>query len=145
MEVIVEENGQEYLSKDLELFLDDSLVDTLKIGADLKGRAVTDIQISGSGVGATRQEAIYNSLEDMKTMQTVLVTGSLPVKLDIVKIDIISPSLGSEFVGESILIGLLAILAIAVIISIKYRTPKIVIPMVITTTIEVVLIWELQL
>jgi len=140
LEVIVEENGQEYLSKDLELFLDDSLVDTLKIGADLKGRAVTDIQISGSGSGATRQEAIYNSLEDMKTMQTVLVTGSLPVKLDIVKIDIISPSLGSEFVEESVLIALLAILAIVIITSIKYRTSKIVIPMAITTIIEVVLI-----
>ena len=153
LEIIPDESGQEYLSKDLELFLDDSKVDILKIGADLKGRPVTDIQISGSGVGITEQEAVFNSLEDMKRLQTIMITGSLPVKLDIVKTDIISSVLGTEFTKEAIFIGLLAILAIIVIIFIKYRTLNVVIPMALTIIMEVILIlgvasligWDLDL
>ena len=128
-------------------------MDILKIGADLKGRPVTDIQISGSGSGNTQQEAVYNALENMKKMQTVLVTGSLPVQLDIAKIDVISPALGSEFIQEAGLIALLAIIAIFIIIFIKYRTFKVTIPMSLTIIIEVVLIlgiaaligWDLDL
>ncbi|MCK5107219.1 MAG: hypothetical protein KAQ83_00675 [Nanoarchaeota archaeon] len=153
LEIVMGENGQEYLSKDLELFLDDAQVDVLKVGADLKGRAVTDISISGSGMGSTQQEAIVNSLDQMKRLQTVMITGSLPVKLDIAKVDVISPALGYEFVQESVLIALLAVVAIAFIISIKYRTPKVVIPMILITMSEVLLIlgvaaiigWDLDL
>lgn len=153
LEIVMGENGQEYLSKDLELFLDDSKVDTLKIGADLKGRPVTDISISGSGVGQTKQEAMYNSLDEMKRLQTLMITGSLPVKLDVVKVDVISPALGNEFIEESMFVGLLALLAIITIISLKYRTPKVVAPMIVIIISEVILIlgvasiigWEMDL
>ncbi|MBC8444119.1 hypothetical protein H8D83_00885 [Candidatus Woesearchaeota archaeon] len=153
LEIISSESGEEYLSQDLKLLLDDKEVDTLKIGADLKGRPVTDIQISGSGAGNTQQEAVFNALENMKKMQTVLVTGSLPVQLNIAKIDIISPALGSEFIQEAGLIAILAIIAIFLIIFIKYRTLKVTIPMALTLIIEVILIlgiaaligWDLDL
>ena len=153
LEIVLDESGNEYLSQDLELFLDDANVDVLKIGADLKGRPVTDIQISGSGVGTTQQEATFNALEDMKRLQTIMITGSLPVKLNVVKTDVISPTLGTEFAKEAIFIGLLAILAIVVIIFIRYRTLKVVIPMAITIIMEVILIlgvsaligWDLDL
>lgn len=153
LEIISSESGEEYLSQDLKLFLDDKEVDTLKIGADLKGRPVTDIQISGSGVGNTQQEATFNALENMKKMQTVLVTGSLPVQLNMAKIDVVSPTLGSEFIQEAGFIAILAILAIFIIIFIKYRTLKVTIPMALTIIIEVVLIlgiaaligWDLDL
>jgi len=36
----------------------------------------------------------------MKKLQTVLITGSLPVKLNIEKIDTISPVLGDEFLDR---------------------------------------------
>jgi len=55
--VITEENNR-YLSDDLVLYLDDVEVDRLRIGAELKGRSTTNIQISGSGFGATQQEAV---------------------------------------------------------------------------------------
>ena len=90
---VVSENGQNYLSKSLDLYLDDKQVDSLRIGAELKGRASTSIQISGSGTGLGQQQAMANSLQNMKKLQTVLVTGSLPVKLEVVKMDTISPSL----------------------------------------------------
>jgi preprotein translocase subunit SecD len=138
--VITDESGEGYLSEDLILLLDDKEVDSLKIGADLKGRASTNIQISGSGVGASQTEAITNSLQNMKKLQTIIITGSLPVKLDVVKMDTISPSLGKEFLNNMILVGLLVVLAVVLVVLIRYRKIKIVLPMVLTMISEMILI-----
>ncbi len=137
---VITEGKQEYLEKKLTLYLDDKEVDELNIGADLKGRAVTDIEISGSGAGATEQEAMFNSLNNMKRLQTILITGSLPVKLDIVKTDSISPLLGSEFIKNALIIGLMAIAAVSVVIFIRYRKLQVSIPLLFTVISEVIII-----
>jgi len=134
------ESGGQFLSEDLVLFLDDVEVDRLRIGSSLKGQSTTQIQISGSGTGRTKQEASTNSLADMKKLQTVIITGSLPVKLNIVKIDTISPSLGEEFLRNVLYVGLLVILAVVAVVMFRYRNLKIAIPMVITLLIEMILI-----
>lgn len=131
---------EEYLSKDLGLYLDDQLVDSLKIGSDLKGRAVTDIAISGPGLGTTQQQAAFEALKNMKSMQTVLITGSLPVKLNVVKTDMISPILGKEFVKDTLMMGVFAILAVTLVIYIKYRKAQLVIPIIFTAVSEVVIL-----
>jgi len=138
--VVTEDTGEDYLSDDLILFLDDKEVDKLKIGADLKGRATTNIQISGSGAGPTQTEAVTDSLQNMKRLQTIIITGSLPVKLDVVKMDTISPSLGKEFLNNIILVGLLAILAVVTVVLIRYRKIKVVMPMILVIISEMVLI-----
>jgi len=137
---VVTEDKQQYLSEKLTLFLDDKQVDELRIGADLKGKAETNIQISGSGVGISQQEAAVNSLQNMKRLQTILITGSLPFKLNIVKTDTISPVLGGEFVRNALFIGLLAILTVSVIVFIRYRKWQVSVPMIITLISEVVLL-----
>tara|TARA_Y100000310_G_scaffold291943_1_gene320279 strand:- start:14295 stop:16052 length:1758 start_codon:yes stop_codon:yes gene_type:complete len=137
---VVTDAGGEYLTEKLYLFLDDKEVDQLSIGADLKGRAVTDIQISGSGFGATNQEAVFNSLQNMKKLQTILITGSLPVKLNIVKTDNVSPILGEEFVKNAMLMGLFVLIGVAVVVSIRYRKLQITVPMVISLASELVLL-----
>jgi preprotein translocase subunit SecD len=139
LEVITTDN-QEYLSKKLELFLDNKKVDELNIGADLKGRAVTDIEISGSGLGTTRQEAVFNSLENMKRLQTILITGSLPVKLNIVRTDTISPLLGEEFINNALLIGVLAIITISLVIFLRYKKWEVSVPIIFNSIFEVVII-----
>lgn len=130
----------DYLSKKLELYLDDTKVDELNIGADLKGQAETQIAISGSGSGANQQEAIANSLGSMKRLQTILITGSLPVKLNIVKTDAISPVLGEKFVSNAILMSLLAIVAVALVVGIRYRKLLIALPILITMLSEVIIL-----
>ncbi|MEK6984048.1 MAG: hypothetical protein AABX33_05720 [Nanoarchaeota archaeon] len=135
-----ETRRSEYLSEKLELYLDDKKVDELNIGADLKGQAVTQISISGSGAGANKQDAISNSLQNMKRLQTILITGSLPVKLNIVKTDAISPVLGEGFVNNAILMSLLAIVAVAIVIAIRYRRLLITIPIFITMLSEVIIL-----
>ncbi|MBT3814927.1 hypothetical protein HOE37_00380 [Candidatus Woesearchaeota archaeon] len=138
--VLTGESGGTYLSDDIVLYLDDNEVDRLRIGADLKGKATTNIQISGSGSGPTEIDALNNALDNMKRLQTIIITGSLPVKLNIVKMDNISPSLGKEFLNNIIFVGLLAILAVVTVVLIRYRKIKVVIPMVLTMVSEIVLI-----
>lgn len=139
LETIFDETGS-YLSQPLDLYLDDSFVDSLRISNDLKGRAVTEIEISGSGVGMNHNEAVQDALDNMKQLQTVMITGSLPVQLRIVKSDAVSPVLGQEFVKNAILIGLLAILSVVVIVFLRYREPRISIPMIITMLSEATII-----
>lgn len=129
-----------YLDQDLVLYLDDVQVDQLKIGAELRGKATTKVQISGSGTGRTQEEAITNTLENMKRLQTVIVTGSLPAKLEVVKLDTISPTLGKEFLYNVFFVGFLALIAVSTVIILRYRKFNIVLPMVLTLLSEIVLI-----
>ena len=140
LNVVSEGLGEGYLEKDLDLYLDDVLVDTLRIGAELKGNPVTDISISGSGTGRNRQEALTDTQLSMKRLQTVLITGSLPVKLNIIKTDTLSPQLGKEFLRNAIWIAILSELAVTAIILIRYRKIKIAIPIITIITSEILLI-----
>ncbi len=137
---VVFDQGERFLSKNLDLYLDDRLVDTLRIGAELKGREVTDISISGSGTGRTQPEAVQNTLQNMKRLQTILITGSLPVKLNVVKTDAISPVLGEEFTRSALIMGALAIIAVTAVIFIRYRVAKLVVPIVMTLVSEVIIL-----
>ncbi len=130
----------DYLSEKLELYLDDTKVDELNIGADLKGSTTTDIQISGSGVGSSQQEAVINALGNMKRLQTVLITGSLPVKLDIVKIDAISPLLGEEFLRNAIMVGFIALASVGIVVFARYRKLQVAVPMVLISISEVIIL-----
>ena len=85
-----------YLEKKLDMYLDDNLVDSLYISSNLKGQVATTFSIQGSGVGNSKEAAFNDAITKMKEMQTVLITGSLPVKLSIAKIDAVSPLLGQR-------------------------------------------------
>ena len=137
---IVPGQGGSYLDQELVLYLDDKEVDRLKIGAELKGKSSTDIQISGSGQGRTEQEAVTITLQNMKKLQTVLITGSLPVKLEVVKMDTVSPTLGKAFLNNVLLVGALALLSVISVVLIRYRKVKIIIPMTLALMSEMVMI-----
>jgi preprotein translocase subunit SecD len=130
----------QYLDKQLELYLDDVLVSALYIGRDLKCSETTQISISGSGSGATQEEAVENAEIEMKQLQTVMISGSLPFKLQIEKLDTISPLLGKEFTNTIILAGLAAILAVGIAILIRYRKIKLSLAVLLTSLSEVLII-----
>ena len=129
-----------YLSKKLDLYLDEKLVDSLFISEDLQGRVTTQISISGSGSGANQEEAYESAKEEMKKLQTILITGSLPFKLEIVKLDTISPILGDDFMNSILFAGLAALLVVAIIIFIRYRSIKPSVALLITVISEVIII-----
>jgi len=124
--------NQEYLSKKLDLLLDDKLVDSLYIGVELKGRITTQIQISGSGSGATEEDAYNDAINSMKKLQTILITGSLPYKLEIVKLDSSSPVLGREFTKNILILGLFVFLIISILLFVKYKNIKISLSVILT-------------
>lgn len=129
-----------YLSKPLDLYIDDKLISSLQIALTLKGVEATQISISGPGYGATQEDAIKDATREMSKLQTILLTGSLPAKLDLLELRSISPVLGESFLRNAVLVGLISLLAVCLFIFIRYKKFKIIIPMVITLVSEISII-----
>jgi len=116
--------GGKYLDKQLDFYVDNSLLDSLFISSSLKGQEATQISVQGGVIGSTQQEAYENSKKQMNKLQTILITGSLPYKLEIEKLDTISAVLGGKFISYLILAGIVALVAVALIIFFRYRNLK---------------------
>ncbi len=138
--VPINETNPQYLSKKLDLYLDNKKVDSLFIGEGLKGRQTTQISISGSGSGKTREDAYKDTQEEMKHLQTVLITGSLPYKLEIVKLDTISPNLGNQFTNSIFLAAFSALIVVTIIVFIRYKTFKSSISLLFTSIAEILIV-----
>jgi preprotein translocase subunit SecD len=132
--------GGLYLKANMTLVLDDKPVESLLISKDLRGRVTTQISIQGSGTGPTQQDAFNDARASMNKLQTVLITGSLPYKLHIVKLDTISPTLGSHFVSTILLAGLGAMVAVGIIIFARYRKFGASIALLLTSFSELIII-----
>jgi preprotein translocase subunit SecD len=136
----INSSNPQYLEKPLDLYLDDTLVDTLLISEGLKGHVTTQISVSGSGIGKTAEEAFNDAEEKMHKLQTLLITGSLPFKLEIVKLDTISPALGGEFLKIIMIAMLTAIGVVAVVVFGKYKKIKSSLALLLTSLSEVIII-----
>ncbi len=120
---------------EVEMYLDDRLISSPQLDAGLaNGAATTDIEVSGGE--QTKEEAEAQATE----IHTVLESGALPVKLSISGVNSVSAQLGSQFEQGVIIAGLFALLAIVIVISVRYRSPRLVIPIVFTSLSEVVII-----
>jgi len=140
LSVNVTEGTQRYLEKQIDFFVDDQLTTSLFISEDLKGRETTQIQIQGSGTGSDRDSAIKDAEASMKQMQTILLTGSLPYKLEIVKLDTISPTLGDKFIFAILLTGILGIFLVSLIVFVRYRKIKASLALLFTSFSEILII-----
>jgi len=140
LEVVYGESSKGYLSESLDLYLDEELVDSLQISEDLQGKATTQISISGPGYGLTKMEALEDASANMDQLQTILITGSLPFDIEIAKMDTVSPIMGESFLKNAMLVGLIAIIAVALVVFIRYRAWKVVLPMIFTGFSELFLI-----
>ncbi len=140
LDISTSTDGREILNETIDFYLDGKLVDSLQIGADLKGKEATAIAISGPGVGPSKMVAVERAVSNMDNLQTILITGSLPVKIDLEKIDTISPALGKSFIHNAFLVGILAMIAVATVVFIRYRRFKIAFPMLLTMTSEIIII-----
>ena len=119
----------------VNMYLDGNLVSSPEIGADLaNGVPSTDVQVSGTENSSAQAQA------QAKNIQVVLESGALPVSVSIVGINSVSADLGSQFKTGALVAGFLALLVIAIIIFIRYRTPILVIPIMITSIAELILI-----
>lgn len=136
----INSTNPEYLAEPLDLYLDDVLVDSLLINKDLGGQVTTQVAISGSGSGATQDDAIVAANEQMHELQTILITGSLPYKLEIVKLDTISPMLGQDFVKYILYAGMAALVFASLVVFIRYKKIKQSMAVILTSLSEVFII-----
>jgi len=130
---------EDYLSENLSMYLDDQRVRELRIGSSLRGVVTTEVQISGFGYGISEQEAVTNTLQDMKQLQTIIATGSLPSRITLVKVDTISPTLGTSFTRNALVMGGLAVLAVTLVLLVRYRRLSLALPIMFTSLAEIFL------
>ncbi|VUT27863.1 MAG: Protein-export membrane protein SecD [Candidatus Syntrophoarchaeum sp. GoM_oil] len=95
--------------------------------------------------------------EGFKTAKILLVhlrAGALPVNVEILGVPISIPApLGEKFRQQTVIAGILAILVVGLVIYLRYRQPKIVLPMIATVLSEIVILlgfaslvnWQLDL
>ncbi len=127
--------GQQcYLNETLDFYIDGKPVEggSLNIVSNLKGKIVTSAVITGTR--ATQIEAE----SELKRMQAILQSGSLPVSLEVEKMNTVSPLLGKEFAKNVFMVFILAIVFVDVVMLIRYRSIKIFLPMVLIALLEIV-------
>ncbi len=138
--VVTNSQGQKYLNSSLDLYIDGHLVDSLKVGAGLKSSPTADVSVSGAGFGKTVDDAKKDALQNMRKLQTILETGSLPVKLKIVQVDDESSKLGSAFLKNALLLAIIAIVSVAIILSLRYHDYRVLTLVMLTMLSELIIV-----
>jgi preprotein translocase subunit SecD len=128
------QSGERYLESEIFIYLDNELVDSLRISSDLGGRVVQTPQISGS------RPEMEDAVAEKLRLQTILRSGALPTGLETVSVSIVSPALGSGFFTSTTNAALLAAIVVVLIIFIRYRRASIALPMIVIGLSEVVII-----
>ncbi len=88
------------------------------------------------GFGSDDEDAL-NKLSDLAIL---LESGSLPIGVESIGKETISPNLGEEFLSVVIWMGIAALLVVVLVLFIRYREPRLIIPMAFTVFSEVVII-----
>ena len=122
-----------YLNDTINFFIDGIPMEggQLSISCSLKG--VAEIKPQLTGVELTEEEAF----SEMKRMQALLQSTKLPVKLNIVRTETVSPNFGKTFAINLATVFLMAIIAVDLVIALRYRNPKIILPIIFVTLSEI--------
>lgn len=78
--------------------------------------------------------------KEANALQIHLRAGALPVKVDVVGAGQVSAELGSKFKQQIVIAGIIALILVAFVVSLRYKQPNIVIPMLSTSFSEVIII-----
>ena len=110
-----------HLSEKVFFYLDGNEVTSLSIASSFKYRKITSPQITISEKGATEELAFENTQREMKFLQAILSTKSLPSELEVVQSYSISSSMGQTLLSNAIWVGLIALLLVASVVALRYR------------------------
>lgn len=78
--------------------------------------------------------------EKISTLDVILSSGSLPVGVDSISKEIVSPQLGQNILSKILLSGIVALVLVAIVLFIRYKNWKIMFPIFFTGASEVFLI-----
>lgn len=130
------------LSEEVTFFLDEREITSLTIASSFKYSKITTPQISVSGNEApTREKAITSGQREMKFLQTILSTQSLPTELEVVQSYSISSSLGEKLLNNAVLVGIISIIVVAGSVALRYRKPIVFIAIFIALVAEIIIVF----
>jgi len=127
--------GECYLNETIDFYIDDEKIkdSSLRISEELKGEEITTPVISGSRSNKA------DAQNEKRKLQAILQSRNLPVKLEIVRTNSISPVLGEAFASNIFLIFIICMLVVDILMFLRYRTLKIAIPIIIVALSEIVI------
>lgn len=120
----------------LVMILDNETVYSAPLSGELAGQIRSGPVSSLSASTGTGD----SGREDAMTLQIHLRAGALPVKVDIVGSGSVPAALGEQFKMTVALAGIIALLAVGVIVYYRYREPSIVLPMLAVNFAEIVIL-----
>ncbi len=92
------------------------------------------IQIQGGG--SSYEQSLFN----MKTLQAVFQSGSLPVPTKILSINSISPASGSQFLSQIYILLLIAFVVVCAVIFLRYKDYKVASLILMTSIAEIFIV-----
>jgi preprotein translocase subunit SecD len=131
-----------YLSKKIEFYLDGDLITALNVASSFKYNKVTTPQITVSGNSFSEEKkALDSAQKEMKFLQAILSTQSLPSELEVVQSYSISSSLGESLLSNAILVGFAALFIVSSIIALRYQQWAIFFGIFVALIAEVVIVF----
>lgn len=126
-----EKSGRYLQGTKLVLTLDEKQISSLNVATVFRDQVITSPSISG---GESSREA---SINEMNKLKSVLQSGALPVPIEVVSTDTVSPVLGEKFMRTAMVSLFAAVVGVGILIFIRYNNPKVAIPIIITGFSEV--------
>lgn len=96
--------------------------------------------INGPAEGTTAQAKAIDAVKKEKELESLLKGGALPVQITIGSKTIVPAPLGEEFLRLSLIGILFALLAISLMVAIRYRHLQIVLPMIFISLAELIIL-----
>ncbi|MEI8364510.1 MAG: hypothetical protein WCF78_03570 [archaeon] len=97
-------------------------------------KTFSQLTITGNATGEANAKA---RLDDLLV---ILESGSLPIPIDSISTESISPYLGKDFLNYSLLIGIIAILLVSIVLFIRYKYLKLALPIILTASSEIIIL-----
>ncbi len=120
----------------LIMYLDEKVVFDAPLSPDL-AKNIQSVPVKNL-VATTGQGD--NGKKKATELQIHLRAGALPVNVEVLGSGQVSAELGSKFKEQVVIAGIIALVLVAFVVSIRYKQPNIVIPMLATSFSEVIII-----
>ena len=89
-----------------------------------------------TGHSASSKEAV----DRLDEMRIILRSGSMPIPVSDISKNSITPALGQNFLQNTLLAGVLALVVVSLVIFLRYKRIRLMLPIVATGTFEIILI-----
>ncbi|MCX6773024.1 MAG: hypothetical protein NTV88_04620 [Candidatus Micrarchaeota archaeon] len=110
------------------------------VGSVTEGIPNFNYQISGPAAGDSQQAKALDAVKKERELESILKGGALPVQITIGSKTVVPAPLGEEFLRLSLIGVAFAILAIALMVAIRYRHMQIILPMVFISVAEIIVL-----